>query len=217
MPSGIRVTVRFPSPAACVAAELTSATDAVVESASTSVSTETATESATDVLVGATDPPEADGLDRIFSYGSKHLYRRRHAGAGDPCPCERLGAFGCPVERYFAQDGELTLVFHAADFEALQAVVADLRGRFPDVDIRRLVRSPTEGAPGDNVFVDRSKLTGRQLEVLQTAYEMGYFARPREANATEVAAELGIGASTLTEHLNAAHSKLLGDILEDGT
>jgi predicted DNA binding protein len=43
---------------------------------------------------------------------------------------------------------------------------------------------------------------------------MGYFERPKEANATEVAEALGIAQSTFTEHLMAAQRKLLDDVLE---
>jgi hypothetical protein len=129
------------------------------------------------------------------------------------CPCECLGALGCPIARFVADRGTLILVFHAVDYEELQAVVAELRDSFPDVDIKRFVRSPAAEQTADSVFVDRTKLTARQLEVLETAHEMGYFDRPRGANATEVAAELGIEPSTFSEHLGAAQRKILDDVL----
>lgn len=105
------------------------------------------------------------------------------------------------------------MVFHAADYDQLQAAIGELRERFPEVDIKRFVRSPTDDQPRDTVSVNRSKLTARQLEVVETAYERGYFERPRRANATEIAADLGINPSTFREHLTAAESKILGDVL----
>lgn len=42
---------------------------------------------------------------------------------------------------------------------------------------------------------------------------MGYFERPRRANATEVADVLDINPSTFSEHLAAAESKLIEDVL----
>jgi predicted DNA binding protein len=57
------------------------------------------------------------------------------------------------------------------------------------------------------------RLTDRQREVLRTAHEMGYFEYPRGANAGEVATALDIEPSTFTEHLNAAQSKLLDELL----
>lgn len=216
MASGIRVTVEFPAPAVCPAVELSEREGAVVETCATSVGNADAPAGVTDVLATTDEGGDVDGLRHIFSYGSKHVYRLTHDGDVG-CPCEHLGRHGCPIDRYFARDGRLELVFHAAGFEELQDAVADLREEFPDVDIKRLVRSPASGSRGDSVFVDRSKLTRRQLEVLRTAYEMGYFERPRGANATTVAAALDIDASTFSEHLAAAQTKLLEDVLEEGS
>lgn len=52
-------------------------------------------------------------------------------------------------------------------------------------------------------------LTERQREVLETAYEMGYFEVPREVASEAIAAELDIDASTVTEHLQRAERNLL--------
>lgn len=82
-------------------------------------------------------------------------------------------------------------------------MIATPRGRGPGVDIR---------APEDGVLVDRRRLTARQREVLETAHERGYFARPREANATAVAAALGVAPSAFREHLVVAGPKLPVDI-----
>lgn len=92
-------------------------------------------------------------------------------------------------------------------------MIAELRERFPRVNVERFVRSPAEEGSRDSVLVDRGKLTARQLEVLETAYDIGYFERPRRATATDVADELGISPSTVGEHLAAAEAKLLADIL----
>jgi len=213
MSEGIRATVEFPPPAPCAIAELAASADSTVDAVWRSVPANGAT-TVTEFLVEADEPP--DGAEHVMSIGDRHLFRYAH-GDGADCPCQCLGEFGCPVQRYFAQAGRLRLVFNAADFEELQAVVAELRERFPDVDVRRLVRSPGPEESRDPVYVDRGKLTERQLEVLQTAYRMGYFERPRGANATDVAADLGVDPSTFSEHLAAAQRKLLGDVLEDGS
>jgi len=52
-------------------------------------------------------------------------------------------------------------------------------------------------------------LTDRQLEVLQTAYDMGFYEVPREASVDDVAAELGLDGATIAEHLQRAERNLL--------
>lgn len=213
MTSGIRATVKFSAPDGCPIAQFSETAETVIDQVSTSVSLPGSTGSVTEFLADADHASDAGDSKPIFSYGSATLYRTSHDG-DERCPCECLGQFGCPVHRYVAEDGDLTLVFHAETFEQLQDVMADLRDRFPSVDVQRLLQPPLEGTPDEQVFVNRGKLTERQLEVLQTAYEMGYFERPKRANATEIAAELDISQSTFTEHLVTAQRKIFDDVLE---
>ncbi|UPM42371.1 helix-turn-helix domain-containing protein [Halocatena salina] len=53
------------------------------------------------------------------------------------------------------------------------------------------------------------RMTDRQREALHTAYEMGYFEIPRTATLTEVATALGISASSLSERLRRAQTRLI--------
>lgn len=52
-------------------------------------------------------------------------------------------------------------------------------------------------------------LTDRQLEVLQTAYEMGFYDVPRQTTTDEIAAEIGIDGGTVSEHLQRAERNIL--------
>ncbi len=219
MPSGIRATVEFDAEGRCPLVDLSRTAETTIEGVTPSVAPpgrrtdavalEFAVDGETAPAAVARHLPEARP---VFSHGPTTRYRSPRPAAED-CPCVCLGEFGVPVARYVARRGTLTLVFHAADYEQLRTVVAALDERFPDLEIRRFVRSAPPEARTDGVFVDRGKLTARQLEALETAHEMGYFDRPRGANATEVAAELGIDPSTLGQHLAAAQRKLLADLL----
>ncbi|NIC00366.1 helix-turn-helix domain-containing protein [Halobacterium sp. R2-5] len=212
MSGGIRVTVEFPAPPVCPIADLSERANTTISDVSTSVAAPDAN-CVTEFLVDADAVPEDYG-DPVFEYADRHLYRVTHDADAD-CPCVCLGEFETPVDRFFANAGDLEVVFHARDFEELQTIVGEFRDRYPEVDIQRLVRAPTGGTSRDTVFVDRGTLTERQLEALQTAYDMGYFEKPRGANATDVADELDITASTFTEHLAAAQRKLFADVLEE--
>jgi len=66
----------------------------------------------------------------------------------------------------------------------------------------------------DPTVVDRGRLTDRQREVLEIAYSMGYFAYPREADASQVAEALDISRSTFAEHLATAQHRLLAGVLD---
>lgn len=58
------------------------------------------------------------------------------------------------------------------------------------------------------------RLTERQKEVLQTAYEAGYYEWPRNVTGQEVAETLGIAPATFTQHLRAAEQKLVSLLLD---
>ncbi len=212
MSDGIRATVSFVDPGECPIAAASQSVDERIEQVSTSVSLSTGEGSVSEFLAPGTIE-ENSRIEPIFSYGETTLYRTDHSPPAT-CPCETLGEFGCPVHRYAAEDGTLTLVFHAPDFGTLQAIMNRFREQYPPVDVQRLLQPPLEGSPEDRVFVNRGKLTDRQLEVLTVAYDMGYFRRPKGANATEIAESLGIAQSTFTEHLVAAQRKILADLLE---
>jgi predicted DNA binding protein len=211
MPPGIQAEVEFATPSICPIVELSAAAETRIDAVSTNVCSSGCTKSVTEFSMDSDGDFEVD-MTPIFSHGSSDRYRLIHDDGVD-CPCESLGQFGCPVARYVAQGGTLTIVFYAADYDQLQEVIVELRDQYPEMDIKRFVQSPAGEQARDSVVVDRSKLTHRQLEILETAYEKGYFDRPRQSNATEIAAELDINPSTFREHLTAAESKVLKDLL----
>lgn len=71
-----------------------------------------------------------------------------------------------------------------------------------DFQLSRLTRDGESEPPGDG-------LTNHQQEALRTAYEMGYFDIPRRASLQEVAAELDISASSVSERLRRAQTRLI--------
>jgi predicted DNA binding protein len=167
------------------------------------------------VVEEATLPADADpeGMEEVFSDGDRGVYRFERP-ADQTCVCEVVEAHGAPVRDARSNDGGLVLTFHVRDAEALRTVVADLRAVADGVSLVRLTRSASTDGDRDLVFVDRAALTDRQREVVATAHDLGYFERPRGANATEVAEHLGISRATFAEHLAAAQSKLLDAVLD---
>lgn len=68
--------------------------------------------------------------------------------------------------------------------------------------LRRLTRDGEPEEPGDG-------LTDPQREALRTAYEMGHYEIPQSASLEDVATELGITPSALSERLRRAQTHLI--------
>jgi DNA-binding CsgD family transcriptional regulator len=56
-------------------------------------------------------------------------------------------------------------------------------------------------------------LTDRQREVIERAWEMGYYEVPKESSANEIADDLELDSSTVNEHLQRAERNLLKQLL----
>ncbi|MFB6352856.1 MAG: helix-turn-helix domain-containing protein [Halobacteriales archaeon] len=213
---GIRAELKVSDGEDCPVAGVSSTADAACNGVAMATAGATA-DSVTEefVLDSATGvaPEELDDeLAEVFSYGDKRVYRfdRSHDG----CICERIERLGCPVTDVHARDGVLYVTFHTTGMEQLREVLGGLREEFSGVTVKRLLHSSAEDTSSDLVLLDRSELTARQREVLETAHRMGYFEHGQGANAGEVAEALDINTSTFSEHLRAAQRKLLRTILD---
>ncbi|SDX86369.1 helix-turn-helix domain-containing protein [Halobellus clavatus] len=219
--TGIRAEVTVESPPDCPAAQASAAADAPAASVTKSAPTDPEAP-ATEEIVLETDASAASideslaALDSefsaVFSYGDERVYRFERE-RDRLCFCEAVEAFGCPVRNVHTREGNLVISFHAPDIDTLRRVISRLDERWSGVSVHRLVRSGDDRDGADLVLVDRSDLTERQREVIETAHELGYFEHPKGANAGDVAAELDIALSTFSEHLAAAQRKLLAAIL----
>lgn len=153
-----------------------------------------------------------DDVEKVFGYDDRSVYRFWR-DTDRECFCDQVERHDCTVQDISAEDGGLHVTFYALDVDALSDVMNDLRGRYGNVSVKRLARTG-DGNAGDPTFIDCAALTDRQREILTTAYEMGYFEYPKDANAGDVAEALGIARSTLVEHLSTAQSKVLGELVD---
>ncbi|SDZ83357.1 hypothetical protein SAMN04488065_0651 [Haloplanus vescus] len=210
MASGLRIDLNVSDPGTCPVARVSGESDTPARSVSRASIPDSEGRIAEEFTVGASATVPESGVSEVASYDSHTVYRFRRSRE-QPCVCERVETFGYPVSDVHATDGSLAITFHAPDLDAVQAIVSDLRERFGGIELRKLTE--VDGDSTDLVFVDRSRLTARQREVVRAAYDMGYFEHPKRSNAGEVASELDVSRATFREHLAAAQRKLLDAIL----
>jgi DNA-binding Lrp family transcriptional regulator len=209
--AGIRTELAIQEASSCPVARASQAVDGPMIDVTW---TDNQGESVTEQFTAATSD-EFDEFEQVFDYGSRKVYEFERAH-GEPCICASIQQSLGPVTSVYARDGELHVTIHASDVAQLRELVRDLRDEFGPVNVEYLVQSRDGHEDAELVPVDVGRLTDRQREVLETAHRKGYFEYPRKANASEVAEELGIEPSTFTEHLAAAQSKLLDELLPRG-
>jgi hypothetical protein len=106
-----------------------------------------------------------------------------------------------------AVDGVVTV----KEWEAFRTLAERIEEQFGRFELLRVNQVETTGEPfgsGRLGRVLRNELSQDQLTTLQTAHRLGYFDVPRRASAEDIAAELGIAQSTLSERLRLAENRL---------
>lgn len=109
-----------------------------------------------------------------------------------------------PPVTYDAAGMHLTVVGEAADLTAMVDAVPD------PIDVSVEGLGDFDRRHGSPV----AELTARQLEAVETAVELGYYAVPREGSLAEVAEALDCAASTASTLLRKAERSLLTRLVE---
>lgn len=86
--------------------------------------------------------------------------------------------------------------------EAISGTLKEYEREGVSPDLRKLGEYRGRTQPLD-------ELTDRQREVIQTAFEMGYYEVPREISTEDIAVELDVDSSTVAEHLQRAERNLM--------
>ncbi|WP_247729832.1 helix-turn-helix domain-containing protein [Halovivax limisalsi] len=138
--------------------------------------------------------------------------------SGD-CPAVDLAKRGALPRQVIGDDGQGRIVAEVPARYDAGAIMAGFLSAHPDA----AAVSKREKASIEPLFARsaiprllRSTLTDRQREVLEMAFEMGYYDWPRRHTGSEIADRLGISSATFSEHISAAERKLLAAIFEDG-
>ena len=100
----------------------------------------------------------------------------------------------------------VSMAARESEIPRIAAVLQGLGIRFRVSKVGRL--TPRGGTPMDS-------LTPQQLRVLQLAYQMGYYAVPREATTEQLARRLGMDRGTVGEHLRRAERRIMASLFAE--
>jgi hypothetical protein len=168
------------------------------------------TASATDVTVNAVgeectvevDPASEDGM------------RRDRGEVTGDCLCKVFQESGYVPHVQRVDEGSVFVTSYVDDREAVREIVTALRAVLDSV---RLVRLAVVSGPDstEQATVDLSALTPKQREGLELAVVRGYFDADVDVSLGDLAAELDISKSALSQRLRAAQAKLVTDAFEE--
>ncbi|WP_277540661.1 helix-turn-helix domain-containing protein [Haloarcula laminariae] len=131
----------------------------------------------------------------------------------DRCPAVKLAELGALTRSVVGKDGTGRIVAEIPPQQDASAIIEVFSDEYPDADLvtkrEKEALDPRFPQSAFRQLLHRH-LTERQREVLQTAFEMGYYEWPRECTGSDVAVELGITSATFSEHIKAAERNLFG-------
>ncbi|WP_340097926.1 helix-turn-helix domain-containing protein [Salinibaculum salinum] len=137
---------------------------------------------------------------------------------GDHCPAATLAEDGALPREVHSEDGDGRIVAEVPPQYDTTAIIDEFLDENPDGELvcKREQESFTP------IFSEstlqqmlHAHLTDRQREVLQAAFDAGYYEWPRECTGEEIAAELEISSATLSEHIHAAERNLLAALISE--
>jgi DNA-binding CsgD family transcriptional regulator len=106
----------------------------------------------------------------------------------------------------------ITLTDHGFEFSLVgpQESITQIMDESTEAGVSMELRALSDYRGSRDVL---DSLTDRQYEIVRTTYEMGYYEVPRAVSIAEVAAELELDPSTVSEHLQRAERNLLTQLL----
>ncbi|MFB6081760.1 MAG: helix-turn-helix domain-containing protein [Halanaeroarchaeum sp.] len=174
--------------------------------------------------------PETDARGTVQLAGDTcHLTLEPHGSGGpevttvasdvdETCVCTAICAPGFAPVEMTVEGGRIAIGAYARDRDALSAATDRLEDVAEQWRLRRLSAPDAEGFDGSlsrSSRIDELNVTEKQREAVLTAVDRGYYRTPRESSLGDIAAELNITRSALSQRLNAVESKLITSLTDD--
>lgn len=120
---------------------------------------------------------------------------------------------GAVPHRIYLEEGLITVIASVQGWESLKELATVIEEKHTRFELSGTTEVDGIGYPLGRERLQSTfhgKLTGDQLRTLRVAYHLGYFEIPQEATAQDVADELDISQSAVSEKLRRIHQRLCG-------
>lgn len=182
---------------------------------------EPATETACAV---AADTPNAASVTRSFAekdvchgevtvvdgddYSREYVSEPRTNG----CICATISRFDCAFDVDEIRRGSLVVSLVVADRGLLGRIVDALEETGASVRLCHLSHLSSDDDP--TLEIEATNITEKQREAVELAVELGYYDRPRTATLSDLATELGVSKSAVSQRLTAVELTLVRSLVE---
>lgn len=131
----------------------------------------------------------------------------------DRCICPVFRSHDCIASIEGFEGGVLYVSITSPSRDELSSLVSDLRATGATVRLERIARLDDELDP-QPLELEVESLTDKQREAVFLAVEMGYYETPRRADLGDLATELDISRSAVSQRLTAVEAKLVTNLFE---
>lgn len=138
---------------------------------------------------------------------------RAEGEVSEDCLCYVFKQFDCVPHVRGVEDGTMAVSTYVDDRTAVRGLVERLRDVVADVTLARLTIVDGPNATEQATF-DLSALTPKQREALELAVVRGYFDDDVDTSLGDLADELSISKSALSQRLRTAQSKIVTELFD---
>ncbi len=127
------------------------------------------------------------------------------------CACQVFGDYGCVPHLQETNADTVVIATYVPDRDVAWKLL-DALGEVSDTVRLLRVTSDSEGGLGDISELDLSVLSEKQRVAMERAVRMGYYDADTTVSLSEMAADLDISPSALSQRLKRAEEKLMSQI-----
>jgi predicted DNA binding protein len=131
--------------------------------------------------------------------------------ATDRCVSTVFVTERCLADPESISDGVVTVQVVVPSRESFKRILTLLEECGADVSVEWLLNGEQRRLPAET---EVTQITEKQREAIETALEQGYYENPRQASLSDLADELGVTDSAVSQRLGAAETKLVKSMFE---